>query len=100
MRPTTSLEYIDKALVLVIERHKTTPELPVYKTLIDQLKYVRSAFDGNEPDKSMLHKLTIGAIGAKEFETTDDELAVALMDVHYITEQSANGLKIRLPGQQ
>ncbi|WP_235668116.1 immunity protein Tsi6 family protein, partial [Pseudomonas coronafaciens] len=34
---------------------------------------------------------------AKEFEGTDDELARALMDVYYIANQSANGLKIQLP---
>lgn len=77
-----------------------TPGFPVYATVIDQLKYIRAVFDGTEKDKSKLHRLTIGAIAAKEFESTDEALAEALFHVYYIAEQSANGLKIRLPGEK
>ncbi|TFZ34349.1 hypothetical protein EWW49_24815 [Pseudomonas syringae] len=38
-----------------------------------------------------------GATGANEFEGTDYELAPAIMEVSYITFQSANGLKVKLP---
>jgi hypothetical protein len=97
MKPTTPLEYVEKALLLTIDRRSQAPKFPVYSVVIDQLEYIKSVFDRSEPDKSKLHKLTIGAIAAKEFEGTDDELAEALMDVYFIAEQSANGLKIRLP---
>jgi hypothetical protein len=97
MKPSTPLEYVDKALAITMDRRDSCPQLPVYTSLINQLMYVRSVFDGTERDKSRLHDLTLGIIGAKEFEDTDAELARALMDVYYIAEQSANGLKIILP---
>lgn len=97
MKPSTPLEYVDKALAITIDRRDGCPQFPVYTSLINQLMYVRSVFDGTEQDKSRLHDLTLGAIGAKEFEDTDAELARVLMDVYYIAEQSANGLKIVLP---
>lgn len=86
--------------MLAIDRRSSCPQFPVYTLVIDQLNYVKSVFDGSEPDQSRLHDLTIGAIGSKEFEDTDYELARALMDVYYIAEQKANGLKIRLPGER
>ncbi|MDZ3991656.1 immunity protein Tsi6 family protein [Pseudomonas sp. Teo4] len=100
MKPSSPLEYLDSALMLVTERRNQTPGFPVYATVIDQLKYIRAVLDGTEKDKSKLHRLTIGAIASKEFEPTDKELAVALSHVYYIAEQCANGLKIRLPGER
>lgn len=97
MKLNTPLEYIERALRLTKERRARIPSLPVYTVVIDQLEYINSVFNGFEKDKSKLHRLTIGAIAAKEFETTDSELSEALMDVFFIAEQSANGLKIRLP---
>lgn len=100
MKPTTPLEYVDKALALAIDRQNRPPGFTVYATVIDQLKYIRAVFDGTEKDKSKMHRLTIGAIAAKEFEPTDEALAEALLHVYYIAKQSANGLKIRLPGEK
>jgi hypothetical protein len=97
MKLSTPLEYVERALRLTRERRARAPAFPVYTVVIDQLEYIKSVFDGTEVDKSKLHRLTIGAIAAKEFETTDSELSEALMDVFFIAEQSANGLKIRLP---
>jgi hypothetical protein len=65
MKPSTPLEYVDKALAITIDRRDGCPQLPVYTSLINQLMYVRSVFDGTEQDKSRLHDLTLGFIGAK-----------------------------------
>ncbi|MFJ4065655.1 immunity protein Tsi6 family protein [Pseudomonas sp. NPDC089996] len=100
MQPTTPLEYVDKALVLTVDRQNRAPGFPVYATVIHQLEYIRAVFEGSEKDKSKLHRLTIGALASKEFESTDEALAEALSHVYYIAEQSANGLKIRLPGEK
>jgi hypothetical protein len=67
--------------------------------LLNQLSYVEAVFEGREQDKSKLHKLSFGGIAAKEFEDNDPELARALMDAYYVAIQSANGLKIQLPGR-
>lgn len=97
MKFETSIEFIDHAIALIKERIARHPAFPVYTTVLNQLLYIEAVFEGVEKDKSRLHKLSIGALAAKEFEETDHELARALMDVYYIANQSANGLKIQLP---
>ncbi|GKQ49074.1 immunity protein Tsi6 family protein [Pseudomonas syringae pv. theae] len=97
MKFETFIEFIDHAIALIKERTARHPAFPVYAAVLNQLLYIKSVFEGVEKDKSRLHKLSIGALAAKEFEGTDDELARALMDVYYIANQSANGLKIQLP---
>ncbi|MCK6862851.1 immunity protein Tsi6 family protein [Enterobacter kobei] len=39
-------------------------------------------------------------MAAKEFETTDEELARHLSNVNYIASQMADGLKVILPHEQ
>ncbi|WP_226856233.1 immunity protein Tsi6 family protein [Enterobacter kobei] len=39
-------------------------------------------------------------MAAKEFETTDEELARHLSNVNYIASQMAYGLKVTLPHEQ
>ncbi|RMR13236.1 immunity protein Tsi6 family protein [Pseudomonas syringae group genomosp. 3] len=97
MKFNTALEYINYALLLAEERYARNPQFSVYTSVINQLLYVKSVFEGVEKDKSRLHDLSLGAIGAKEFEDTDYELARAIMDVSYIASQSAKGLKVKLP---
>ncbi|WP_046720173.1 immunity protein Tsi6 family protein [Pseudomonas syringae] len=97
MKFNTAIGFIDYAIDLTRERIKRNPSFPVYASVINQLLYIKAVFDGVEKDKSRLHKLSIGALAAKEFEDTDYELARALMDVYYIANQSANGLKVKLP---
>lgn len=93
----TALEYVNHALLLAKDRCARNPQFPTYTSVINQLIYVKAVFEGVEKDKSRLHDLSLGALGAKEFEDTDYELARAIMDVSYIASQSANGLKVKLP---
>lgn len=97
MKFNTALEFVDYAIDLTRERIKRNPLFPVYAAVINQLLYIKAVFDGVGKYKSRLHKLSIGALAAKEFEDTYYELARALMDVYYIENQSANGLKVKLP---
>ncbi|MEB6589225.1 MULTISPECIES: immunity protein Tsi6 family protein [Pseudomonas] len=41
MRPTTPLEYVNKALILAIDRQNHIPGSPIYATVIAQLEYIR-----------------------------------------------------------
>ncbi|MBV7574536.1 hypothetical protein KW846_17675 [Pseudomonas sp. PDM32] len=97
MKPTTPLEYVEKAIIVTTDRRDGCPQFSVYTSLLTQLEYVKAVFDGSEKDKSGLHKLSIGAIASKEFEENDPELARALKDAYYVAIQSARGLKIKLP---
>lgn len=97
MKPTTPLGYVQKAIDVTEQRNKACPDHPLYGMLLNQLSYIEAVFAGRERDKSKLHKLSIGAIAAKEFEVNDPELARALMDAFYVAIQSAEGLKIQLP---
>ncbi|RML95044.1 hypothetical protein ALQ39_04894 [Pseudomonas amygdali pv. eriobotryae] len=97
MKFNTAIEFIDHAIYLTRERIRRNPSFPVYAAVISRLLHVKAVFDGVEKDKSRLHKLSIGALAAKEFEDTDYEFARALMDVYYIANQSANGLEVKLP---
>lgn len=71
----TALEYVNHALLLAKERCARNPQFPIYTSVINQLIYVKAVFEGVEKDKSRLHDLSLGALGAKEFEDTDYELA-------------------------
>ncbi|WP_031598056.1 immunity protein Tsi6 family protein [Pseudomonas savastanoi] len=93
----TALEYVNHALLLAKDRCARNSQFPVYTSVINQLIYVKAVFEGVEKDKSRLHDLSLGALGAKKFEDMDYELARAIMDVSYIASQSANGLKVKLP---
>lgn len=97
MKFESAMEFIDHAILLTGVRISRHPAFPIYASVLNQLLYIKSVFEGVEKDKSTLHKLSIGALAAKEFEETDYELARALMDVFYIANQSANGLKVKLP---
>lgn len=97
MTLTTPLAFVEKAIALTTERRSDCPQFPVYDLLLRQLAYVKAVFEGVEKDKSRLHRLSIGAIAAKEFEQTDPELAEALEDAYYVAIQSGHGLKIKLP---
>ncbi|WP_080267353.1 immunity protein Tsi6 family protein [Pseudomonas syringae] len=97
MKFNTAIEFIDYTIDLTRERIKRNSSFPVYATVINHLFYIKAVFDGVEKGKFILHKLSIGALAAKEFEDADYELLRALMDVYYIANQSANGLKCKLP---
>ncbi|MBP1146032.1 hypothetical protein JOE33_002955 [Pseudomonas sp. PvP027] len=85
------------AIDMTRERKKRNSSFSVYAIVINQLLYIRAVYDGVEKDKFILHKLSIGALTAKEFEDAGYELVRALMDFYYIANQSANGLKVKLP---
>jgi hypothetical protein len=97
MKLATPLAYVEKAIALTTDRRSGCAQFPVYGLLLEQLAYVKAVFEGAETDKSKLHRLSIGAIAAKEFEETDPELADALKNAYYVAIQSGRGLKIILP---
>ncbi len=68
MKFETSIEFIGHAIALIKERTARHPAFPVYAAFLNQLLYMKSVFEDVERDKSRLHKLSIGALAAKEFE--------------------------------
>jgi hypothetical protein len=93
----TALDFIDKAIALSQDRYRNTPGFEVYRSVLNQLEFIKAILEGRETDKARLHDLTLGAIAAKEFEEADPELSDALMDAYYIADQMARGLKVQLP---
>ena len=95
-----AIDYIDEAIAITRLREASCPAFPLYASALIQLDFIRNILLGIEKDKSRLHKLTIGAWVAKEFEATDAELADALFTVYSIGDQVGRGLKIQLPDGQ
>ncbi|HEX8587719.1 immunity protein Tsi6 family protein [Pseudomonas sp.] len=95
-----AIDYIDEAIAITRLREASCPAFPLYASSLIQLDFIRNILLGVEKDKSRLHKLTIGAWAAKEFEDTDPELARALGTAYYIGIQIGRGLKIQLPDGQ
>ncbi|HCR1837505.1 TPA: hypothetical protein ONB80_003895 [Enterobacter kobei] len=96
----TGMDYIENTLAAIQERRSIHPSFSVYNVAENQVAYVRDLLAGKEKDKSKLHTLNLGAMAAKEFETTDEELARHLSNVNYIASQMADGLKVILPHEQ
>lgn len=96
----TAMDYIENALDVIQERKSIHPSFSLYNVAEKQVTYVRDILTGNNKDKSKLHTLNLGAMAAKEFETTDEELARHLSNVNYIASQMAQGLKVILPHEQ
>ncbi|BCA29057.1 hypothetical protein A7D27_26525 [Pseudomonas sp. 1D4] len=93
----TPVEYIDRALALVIQRAAALPGQEVLVSAERQLRYVRAVLLDKGLDRSMLHQITLGSIAVKEFDETDPDLARALKDAHYVAVQTGRGLKVDLP---
>jgi hypothetical protein len=95
-----AIDYIDEAIAITRLREAACPAFPLYASSLIQLDFIRNILLGTEKDKSRLHKLIIGTWAAKEFESTDPELADALFTAYNIGDQIAHGLKIQLPDGQ
>ncbi|HBN9988701.1 TPA: immunity protein Tsi6 family protein [Pseudomonas aeruginosa] len=93
----TPIEYIDRALALVVDRLARYPGYEVLLSAEKQLQYIRSVLLDRSLDRSALHRLTLGSIAVKEFDETDPELARALKDAFYVGIRTGRGLKIDLP---
>lgn len=96
----TSMDYINDALAVVNARLSIHPDFSLYIMALNQLVYIKSILTGVESDKSGLHRLNLGVLASKEFDTTDSELSLHLSNVNYIATQMAQGLKIILPHQE
>jgi hypothetical protein len=94
------MDYIENALDAIQERKSIHPCFSLYNVAGNQVEYVRDVLTGKNKDKSKLHTLNLGAMAAKEFETTDEEFARHLSNVNYIASQMAQGLKVILPHEQ
>lgn len=62
--------------------------------------YIKNILTCVESDKLDLHRLNLGVLASKEFDTTDLELSLHLSNVNSIAAQMAQGLKIILPHQE
>lgn len=91
------MDYVNKAKKIIEIRKREIPGHEPYLEISAQLDYVEKVITGEEKDKSKLHKLTLGAYAAKEYEQTDGELSTALKEVYYIASQIGDGLKVKLP---
>ncbi|WP_110643463.1 immunity protein Tsi6 family protein [Salinicola sp. CPA57] len=90
-------DYIARAKSVLATRKAEVPGSPMHADIEAQLNYVQAVVDGDESDKSRLHKLTLGVYAGKEYDVSDPEFARALSDVYYIACQIADGLKVKLP---
>ncbi|KFB16840.1 hypothetical protein PGPR2_02745 [Pseudomonas aeruginosa PGPR2] len=93
----TPIEYIDRALALVVDRLARYPGYEVLLSAEKQLLYLKSVLLDRSLDRSALHRLSFGGIAGKEFEETDPELARALKDAFYVGIRTGRGLKVDLP---
>lgn len=93
----TPIEYIDRALALVVDRLARYPGYEVLLSAEKQLQYIRSVLLDRSLDRSALHRLTLGSIAVKEFDETDPELSRALKDAYYVGIRTGRGLKVDLP---
>ncbi|WP_072062497.1 immunity protein Tsi6 family protein [Pluralibacter gergoviae] len=93
----TAMNYINDALAVVEARLSIHPDFSLYVMVFNQLTYIKSILTGVESDKSGLHRLNLGVLASKEFDTTDPDLSRHLSHANYISSQMALGLKIILP---
>ncbi|MEP8907426.1 immunity protein Tsi6 family protein [Enterobacter roggenkampii] len=96
----TALDYINDAIDAINHRLEENPTFSLYVMAKNQLDYINSILMGSEKDKSKLHKLNLGVLASKEFDTTDAELAQHLSNVNYIASQMGKRLKFILPHEQ
>ncbi|KPX89797.1 Uncharacterized protein ALO63_03198 [Pseudomonas amygdali pv. mori] len=68
MKFEAAVEFIGHAIALIKERTARRPALPVYAAVLNQILYLKAVFESVEKDKTRLHKISIGALAAKEFE--------------------------------
>ncbi len=87
-------EIIDMALTMAKQREKECPTLPMYNSIVEQLKFLVNYLGGIEKDRSKLSKLMFGVYVAKELNETDPEFANILAKAYYIATQKRKGLKV------
>lgn len=90
----SALITINHAISLTKARMAEVPEFPLYASIVKQLEYVASILRDEEIDRSNLKNIVVGHYGAREFEETDPELALALKDAQLIASKMAKGLKV------
>jgi hypothetical protein len=85
---------VKNALNLAKARLEEMPSFPLYSSIVTQLEYLLSVVSGEEKNHNMLKKIMIGHYGAREFEETDPEFALALKDAQLVASKMAKGLRI------
>ncbi|WP_162287100.1 immunity protein Tsi6 family protein [Pantoea stewartii] len=93
----TAIDYINDAIKVTSKRLAEKPQFSLYQMALEQLYYLKKTITGEEKDKSPIHRMNLGALASKEFDTTDPELAKHLSNANYIASQIGRGLKIILP---
>ncbi|HEX3764724.1 MAG TPA: immunity protein Tsi6 family protein [Kofleriaceae bacterium] len=76
---------VDKGLALVEQRLKDSGGARIYDSIQAQLTYMKQVIDaGEKPAPDKVRSLTLGVYAAREFETSDPELADVLFKVEYL----------------
>lgn len=74
------LEVVDEALAFVRQLNEQGDSFELLDSVIRQLSYVRGLLDGSISDRSKVQSLTLGILGAREFDG-DPPLAERLLTV-------------------
>jgi len=87
-------ETVDNALEMAIQREKVCKSLPMYNSIVEQLKFLKNYLNGKDKDRTKLMKLMFGVYAAKELEETDPDFAEILHKAFYVASQKKKGLKV------
>ncbi|VEA70770.1 Uncharacterised protein [Serratia rubidaea] len=98
MNHDTALDYVERALNLAQKRHAHILRVqggetlePMYKSIVQQLLYLRKIITGEEKDKSKIHKMTMSMYAAKEFDGNDPVFQDRIFSASYIAKQIGGG---------
>jgi hypothetical protein len=76
---------VERGLELMAQRLAVDPAFPLWRSIANQLEYVkRTVAAGERPAPEDVDRLTLGVYAAREFETSDPELADVLFTVEYL----------------
>jgi Tsi6 len=84
----TDLEVVDEALAFVSQINSEGDSFSLYESVIAQLRYVRGLLDGSVTDRSRVDALTLGVLGAREFDGYP-ELSERLLAVSSLVRRRA-----------
>lgn len=76
---------VDKGLAMVEKRLKESGGARIHDSIKAQLTYMKQTIEaGEKPAPDKVRSLTLGVYAAREFETSDPELADVLFKVEYL----------------
>lgn len=66
------------------------------ESIVNQLNFLISYFQGVNSDREKLFELTFGHLAAREIDPREEEIISALNSAFYVASQTRNGLKLDL----